>query len=232
MREATMSPELFVSGATEQERARPADRNSRQAAGWDPEGFAQEQIQGLVRQVFLSNAERSVRQVVFSAAEPETDVQNLCWRAAEALARETTGSIALVGTYPQALPDAEAYAAEIGGQRKQISATRVRDNLWLVPLAANGGDSVTTAWLHSYLGELRTQFEYSIVVGPSASESNPATAMAQLADGIVLVLSAQHTRRIAARKIKEKLEGARARLLGTVLSDRAFPIPERIYRRL
>ncbi len=229
MREATMSPELFVSGATKQERARPADPNSRQPAGWDPEGFAQEQIRGLVRQVFLSNPERSVRQVVFSAAEPETDVQNLCWRAAEALAQETTESIALAGTYSQALPDANA--AEIGGRRK-ISATRVRDNLWLVSPAANGGDPVTTAWLQSYLGDLRTQFEYSIVVGPSASESNPAAAMAQLADGIVLVLSAQHTRRIAARKIKEKLEGVRARLLGTVLSDRAFPIPERIYRRL
>ena len=108
MREATMSPELFVSGATKQERARPADPNSRQPAGWDPEGFAQEQIRGLVRQVFLSNPERSVRQVVFSAAEPETDVQNLCWRAAEALAQETTESIALAGTYSQALPDANA----------------------------------------------------------------------------------------------------------------------------
>jgi Mrp family chromosome partitioning ATPase len=56
--------------------------------------------------------------------------------------------------------------------------------------------------------------------------------MAQLADGIVLVLSAQHTRRITARKVKEQLEAAQARFLGTVLSDRVFPIPERIYRRL
>ena len=40
------------------------------------------------------------------------------------------------------------------------------------------------------------------------------------------------TRRIAARKIKETLEAAEARILGTVLSDRVFPIPDRIYRRL
>src|SRR5258708_13697834 len=56
--------------------------------------------------------------------------------------------------------------------------------------------------------------------------------MGQLADGVILVLSAQRTRRVTARNVKEGLERAEARILGTVLSDRDFPIPERIYRRL
>ena len=63
-------------------------------------------------------------------------------------------------------------------------------------------------------------------------ESNEAMAMAQFVDGIILVLSARRTRRIAARKMKEMLEGAHARILGSVLSDRVFPIPQGIYRRL
>jgi Mrp family chromosome partitioning ATPase len=56
--------------------------------------------------------------------------------------------------------------------------------------------------------------------------------MAQFADGIILVLSASNTRRVVARKIKEMLDATHARVLGTVLTDRIFPIPERIYRRL
>src|SRR5258708_26835679 len=56
--------------------------------------------------------------------------------------------------------------------------------------------------------------------------------MGQLADGVILVLSAQRTRRVTARNVKEGLERAEARILGTVLSDRDFPIPERIYRRV
>jgi Mrp family chromosome partitioning ATPase len=56
--------------------------------------------------------------------------------------------------------------------------------------------------------------------------------MARLADGLILVLSARHTRRAAARRIKQLLDEARVQLLGTVLTDREFPIPERIYRRL
>lgn len=239
MREAVMSPGRFVASTTEWESARPESGNLERTDGWNPQDFAREQIRGLVRQLFFSNVERQVRQIVFSAAEPETDVQSLCWRVGEALALETVGGIALVGEYPQALQNAET--SEIGttdplidggGRVRRQHATRVGSNLWLVPPAGNAGDQVTTARLHSYLSGMRTQFEYSIVAGPPAAESNAATAMAQLADGIVLVLSAQRTRRITARKIKQRLEAAQARLLGTVLSDRVFPIPERIYRRI
>jgi nucleotide-binding universal stress UspA family protein len=238
MREALMSSGLFVARTAERERARPEDKNLKQVEGWNPEDFAREQIQGLVRQVFFSRAERPARQVVFSAAERGTDVQNLCWRVGEALALETSGDIALVGEYPRALRDAGSRAREMANPVEESSrglrqaATRAGSNLWIVPPAGNANEQVTTALLHSYLAGVRSQFEYSIVVGLPVAESNAATAMAQLADGIVLVLSAHRTRRITARKIKDKLEGAQARLLGTVLSDRAFPIPERIYRRL
>ncbi len=233
-----MSSGLFVARTAERECARPEDKNSKQVEGWNPEDFAREQIQGLVRQVFFSSAERPVRQVLFSAAEAQTDVENLCWRVGEALSLETSGDIALVGEYPQALRDAGNHAKEMensveeSGRGVRQAATRVGPKLWVVPPAGKAKEQVATALLRSYLAGIRSQFEYSIVVGLPVAESNAATAMAQVADGIVLVLSAHHTRRITARKMKDKLVGAQARLLGTVLSDRTFPIPERIYRRL
>ncbi len=233
MREAVMSRGLFVAGTAETECARPLEVSAKAAGGWNPQDFACEQIRGLVRQVFLSS-ERAVRQVVFSPMEPETDVLNLCWRVGESLALETKQSVVVVGNYPQALQDVET--TEIPRRPAADStlpdATRVAGNLWLLPSSSNDGKTVTRASLHLYLGAVRSTFEYSIVVGPPAAEPTATTAMAQLADGIVLILSAQRTRRITARKIKEKLELEQARLLGIVLSDRAFPIPERIYRRL
>jgi Mrp family chromosome partitioning ATPase len=89
-----------------------------------------------------------------------------------------------------------------------------------------------SAALHSFFSEIRREFEYSIVQGQPAGESSMTTEIGQVADGVVLVISAQRTRRASARKIKEMLEAAQVRLLGTVLSDREFPIPEGIYRRL
>jgi Mrp family chromosome partitioning ATPase len=53
-----------------------------------------------------------------------------------------------------------------------------------------------------------------------------------LADAAVLVVEANSTRKIAARKAKEFLERAGVQLIGTILNNRTFPIPEAVYRIL
>lgn len=207
------------------------------AAGWDPEIFGLEQIRGLVRRVFFSDAERRVRQVVLSAAEAETDVRSVCRQVGEALAMETAASVAVAGGTCRVLHDTVLHESiadrdnrDGRGRLRQI-ATRARGNLWLVPRQGSNHE-ITVSALHRYLSEMRRDFDYSIVQARPAAESMEGLAMAQFADGIILVLSARHTRRATARKVKEALEGTRARFMGTVLSDRRFPIPEAIYRRL
>jgi len=238
-RPQVVSSELFESpdlAAVEREDV-GAEISTRQSrTGWNPESFAREQIQGLVRRVFFSNAARAVRQVLFCAVEPETEVRSICRRVGEALALEAAGPIAVVRRSPRLLQEPERIA-EVGARPSNLpplqrAGTRVRGNLWQVPALGSEGGPVTNATLHAYLGELRREFEYSIVEAAAVSESNETMAMAQFADGIVLVLSAQHSRRVTARKIKDGLEGSQARLLGIVLSDRLFPIPAGIYRRL
>jgi hypothetical protein len=234
-----MSAEAVFAQATGRAGVCPEQKTVVEAGGWTPEKFGREQIQGLVRQVFLLNGGRPVRQVVFSALEPETDVKHICRQVGEALAAQTRGRIAVMGEYPQILREAETTKAETsehagrdGSRPLRQNAIRVRSNLWLVPAHGTDTNSGTTAGLRSYLDEMRLEFDYSIVEGPPPGESNKAMAMAQFADGIILVLSARHTRRVAARKMKEMLEEAHARILGIVLSDRVFPIPRGIYRRL
>jgi hypothetical protein len=206
----------------------------RTPGGWNPENFARQQIRGLVRQIFFSNAVRPVRQVVISALELETEVRNLCRNVGETLARETAGSVAVVGAYPRLIRTPEAEGEEPADDSeatplRQI-ASRPRGNLWLVPDGLRETDSSKS--LNSYLGDVRREFDYSIVQGRVAGESDEATAMAQFADGIILVLSARRTRRATARNVKRALEAAHANILGTVLSEREFPIPQAIYRRL
>jgi Mrp family chromosome partitioning ATPase len=85
--------------------------------------------------------------------------------------------------------------------------------------------------LYSYLAAVRAEFEYSIVLANPADSSAMLEA-ARFSDGLVLVLSAVHTRRRAALQTKRALEQAGVKLLGTVLADREFPIPHNLYRRL
>lgn len=211
----------------------------RGAPGWSPANFAREQIRGLVRQVFFSNVGNPVRQVVFCAADSPTDVGDICRRVAESLALDASGSVAMVRCdRPVASPDREepaenAARAEEDATALRQGAIRIHGNFWLLPQIrfALGGRVRGTA-LSSRLCELRREFEYSIVQGPPAGQSSDAAALGQAADGMVLVLAAHVTRRATALKIKETLECAQVRLLGTVLSERRFPVPEAIYRRL
>jgi hypothetical protein len=199
---------------------------------WDPEIFAREQMRRLVRHVFFSSPEKPIRQVVLAGIEPETDLRPICRSVGEELARETAATIALVGSYPQIFSvDNLGQEEPAPSQTTALPAIRLQNNLWMVPSLA-AGEITSTAQLISRLCDLRRNFEYSIAAGPSAGESHESIALAQMADGVILILSAQHTRRAAARKVKQMLDAARVRILGSILCDRIFPIPESLYRRL
>jgi hypothetical protein len=220
-------------------------RTFRDVDRWSPEQFAHEQIRGLVRQVFFSNIAQPVRQVLFTAVEAQTDLAQLCRQVGEALALEIKGSVAVLGRNSQTLeePGREADVRGTIRSRDPVAnpvplrdvATRLRENLWLLTgetLRRARNDIPARAAFYSRMCELRTEFDYSIVEGPPAGLSSEALALGQLTDGVVLVLSAHKTRRAAAKKIKETLEAVHIRILGAVLNDRTFPIPNALYRRL
>lgn len=198
---------------------------------WNPQGFAREQIRGLVRRLFRTAQPRPLRQVVFSAIDPQTDAAEICRSVGEVLALETAKDVAVAGAGLDITSAGELvmYSSETGRPLREMGV-QVRRNLWHLPLEVSGSEGSPES-LHRYITAVRSEFEYSIIAAPAAISSQ-TMSLAQLADGIVLVLSAQYTRREQARKIKATLEEADARLLGMVLSDREFPIPEKIYRRL
>jgi hypothetical protein len=225
--------ELIGSSATTPPRvdafSRPQD--------WNPESFAWEQIRGLVRRVFFTNRAYPVKQVVFSAAESHTDVGSICNQVGRALAQETSADIAIVSRSSEPLEanDVHTDPARSGSSGIKSWSIQIAPNLWRVPqsgLRELCRDSGSGRYWLSCLAELQKDFEYAVIHGPSVGGSSESALLGQLADGIILVLEAHNTRRATARKIKETLEGSHSRILGTVLSERTFPVPERIYRRL
>jgi hypothetical protein len=199
--------------------------------GWNPENFAREQIRGLVRRVFFAGGSRPVKQAVFSPVELHSGVGGICDQVGRALALETHSDIAVLSR--DAGP-AVLWAHRDGAAIKPW-ATQLAVNLWRVPelsLWPSGEEIGTGCYWRARLGELQNEFEYTVIQGPAAGVSSEAALLGQLADGLILVLDAHSTRRAAALKIKETLQGAGTKILGTVLSERAFPVPEGIYRRL
>jgi Mrp family chromosome partitioning ATPase len=79
---------------------------------------------------------------------------------------------------------------------------------------------------------LRHEFEFILIDSPPFGASRDLSLLGETAHGVVLVMQAGSARRETARKAKAELESLNVRLLGTVLNNREFPVPESIYRKL
>jgi hypothetical protein len=232
MDEVDESTSIYNEPAVEQEEARRG-----RTAGWTLESFAEEQIRGLVRQVFLPGWPKPCRQVVFSPVDQAVDIAPICLQVGESLTEEGSGVACVVEASEgiAALKDRPA----VGDGEKRFGTLRdlsqqLSPNLWFMPQSVFLGDNVngfSIAWLRARLAELRLEFDYTILQGPAAGSGSEAALLGATCDGLVLVLQANATRRATAQKVKETLHSANARLLGTVLSERTFPIPSAIYRR-
>jgi len=86
--------------------------------------------------------------------------------------------------------------------------------------------------MSSRLLELRQQFHYVLVQVPPLSGNPQTLLLGKLADGVVMILEAHSTRREAACRAKQDLDAAKVHLLGAVLNNLTFPIPDALYARL
>ena len=210
----------------------------KERAVWNSRLFGEEQIRSLVQQLFLRGGLRSPRQVVFSCVDESSDVTDICQQVGRSLSAEIAGSVCIVEVAAQRRCDESSFQIPIshieGLDCLRDSALCLSKNLWLMPwdVFLRNQKALSAGWVRSRLDELRLAFDYTIFQAPPVGQFSDALLLGHLCDGVVVILTAGSTRRVAARKVKERLYSANTRLLGTVLSGRTFPIPEKIYKRL
>ena len=210
-------------------------------AGWNADSFAEQQIRGLVRQVFVPGWPKPAHQVVFSAVDAKTDIRGICMQVGLALAAQVSGTTCLVEANLNG-PGLEDVVEKNGHDlipNQERSAFRdpfrgTSNELWLLQkdvFQTKIDKSWSGPWLRERLAELRHTYDFTVLYGPPAGTGSEAALLGSLCDGVVLVVEANSTRRVAAQKVKERLHAANARLLGAILSERTFPIPEAIYKK-
>jgi Mrp family chromosome partitioning ATPase len=211
----------------------------------DLEGSVLEETVKFVQSVFVFPKSHAPRVVVFSSVDQLNSSNELCSRAGQVLATQVSASVCLVdanlrmpslhlllglGNLP-GLTDAAAKPGPI----KDLAVRIAGGNLWLVPAgapAAEADEPAASDRLRSRMSELDKEFDYILIDAPPIHSSADAVLLGQMAEGVILVIEANSTRREAARMAMQTLEGANVRLLGVILNNRTFPIPEALYRRL
>lgn len=204
------------------------------------DSFLTEQIAQLVHQVFFPPSGKLRKQIVLSAVDEGVDVGGICTHVAEALSTRVENSIAIVEAQAWSRdtkidPERRRGPERFGKAGIRSDSKQLAGNLWTVPgpvFWGNDSHAGSPAWVRMRLGELRSEFDYSILHAPAAGIYSGTSLLGQVSDGLVLVIEANYTRRSTAQKAKEMLHAANVRILGTVLSGRTFPIPESLYRKL
>lgn len=190
-----------------------------------------EQIHALVQQLFFRHESGPVRHCGFAPVEASTATATLCLEVAKTLAEEDRYDVGLI----DANPDGTLLQTELQmAPPNRVEATwPIAPRLWMVPrqswVADAGGRRITDQNL-SRLRELTAEFDFSILW--CAPVSWLTASIGRTCDGLVLVLTANKTRRLVAAQIKDELSKAQVPLLGTVLAERRFPVPQGLYRSL
>jgi hypothetical protein len=111
----------------------------------------------------------------------------------------------------------------------------VAPNLWYTDINSILTGSIgmsAPGSLKQRLTELRSRFAFILVQAPGVNARGDAGVLGGIVDGAILVIDANSTRKAAAIKAKRALMEMNVRILGSVLMNRTFPIPEGLYRRL
>ena len=195
----------------------------------------------LVQGLFLSTAGGNLNQVVFCGVDEENGSSIVCASAGRTLSANCIGSVCLV--------DANVYSASLsrlfGIERQAAFSVRARslrercmqveDNLWVAEpsaLAGSGPSFPMMGEMKERLAQLRLEFDYLLFDVAGTSVASDAAILGQAVGGVVLVIEANITRRVAARKALQMFDAAGVRLLGTVLQNRSLPIPPALYKKL
>ena len=219
-----------------------ADRIGERYYGGD---WAREDALRLVHRIFLPQGPDAPRMVAFAGVDHGNGCSHICVSIAEALAKNASGPVCLLEAnfrspgLPSLFGARNHYgltdALQGEGPIRSFAKPAGPENLWLISSGALAADSpslLTAERVKFRLAELRMEFAFIIIDSPPLAHYGDATVLGQLADGLVLVLEAENTRRETAGAVVVGLRSSRIKILGAVLNKRTFPIPQKIYDKL
>jgi polysaccharide biosynthesis transport protein len=209
-----------------------------------PEKPGIEEVVALVQRVFLVSGSEAPRRVVFAGSEPGSGCSWMCARSAEALAGRVSGTVCMVDANLRApslhqqtgianhhgLSDALLDPSPVAGFVTQLSSNLAIVSCGSATAKAQG--FLTSNRMLARLSELHSMFDYVLVDAPAMNGSREAVVLGGACDGVVLVLRANSSRRETARGAVREFQTAKVNVLGAVLNQRKFPIPQSIYNRL
>lgn len=190
-------------------------------------------------------ADRPKRLLITAAGRDEGVTEVACGMALAAGLHQTDHSIALVDLnvrHPRVarllgVHNVPGVAEVLSAVASLEAALKTFSGTVLGVLPAGGPQTRPLSLLsgqpiRNLFEQLCERYDHVLIDAPAVNCHPDAQLLAPMVDGVVLVVRAGRTSREAAAQARKRLQLAGARLLGVVLNDRTYPLPEFLYRRL
>ena len=218
-------------------------------ATFTPQMHALEQFEALKANLWSRYSEAAMKVILFVGATPGSGTSTAAANFAAMLAQEPGSKVLLIDANIRARNQGKSAGAATGDAGVGAGLTRLlavrhptRDysgalpsNLWVLPSGAKS--SMPLALFQSeafdtFLRTARERFKYVIVDTPPLQHCPESLVLSQKADGVILVVESEKTRKRSALWAKQQIENVGGKLLGVVLNKRKYYIPNWLYKRI
>jgi len=203
----------------------------------------QEEIINLVQQLFLCAGADAPRSVVFTSTESGAGCTWVCGETAEIFASRIAGTVCVLDANLRRPALAQHFGVENGPGLSEALVQMDPIRAFARPLALpnlsliTAGNSreaaqglLTSDRMRLRITELRSEYDFLLIDASAMNLANEAIGLGSMSDGVVMVLKANTSRKQGARQAIQELQGGKAKVLGAVLNQRKFPIPQALYK--
>lgn len=201
-------------------------------------GFPRELL-ALAQAIFLSGHNDAPHEVLLCGVDRSSTSTEICLDLGRILAANSAKPVCLIDanfSSRQLAQLANARGSHSVRDQDQDGCTVIGTHLWLADLGEPGKAQLSALGspdaLRQRLAELRKRFDFLLIDAPGANAGGEAAMLGQIVEGVILVIEANSTRKVAALRAKQNFEALNVPILGSILNNRTFPIPEKLYRKL
>ncbi len=201
-------------------------------------------LSGLVQRVLQHGDEDlPIRSVLFTPVDADVSSALVCVGTAVELTVQRVATVCVIDGNLRPTLTAALGVPETRGLSDVLSAREdlrgclvpVAANVWVLPRGLRCDEMsarITAEQMRVHLRDCLSMFDYVLIDSAPAAAHGDAALLGTVVDAAVLVVDATSTRREAARQAVRHLRSVRVNVVGAVLTNRTFPIPDAIYRKL
>ncbi len=179
--------------------------------------------------------------IMFTSAYGREDAPRIAFQTARTAAINSNGKVLYIHAserdggffkeFEEQIPMTLGDFLNLGGG-KVLPFVVLEDSGLVCAYLRGAEECLNSSGIKALMTALRSRFDLIVIGGDKALSGGASIAFSDLVDGTILVTEAERTRVPVAQRLKRAVEDSGGAVIGAILNNRKYHIPDWIYRHL